>query len=54
MGIALAIVAAMRDRFRREKIALSLYVRKSNIAAQIVYKRAGFRTVADYRISYTE
>lgn len=54
MGIAQAMVAAMRDKFRCEKIALSLFVRKSNIAAQIVYKRAGFRTIADYRISYTE
>jgi RimJ/RimL family protein N-acetyltransferase len=54
MGIAQTMVAAMRDKFRREKTALSLYVRKSNIPAQIVYKRAGFRTIADYRISYTE
>ncbi|MDR1468550.1 MAG: GNAT family N-acetyltransferase [Spirochaetaceae bacterium] len=54
MGIAQVMVAAMRDRFRRERIPLSLYVRKSNVAAQIVYKRAGFRTVADYRISYTQ
>jgi ribosomal protein S18 acetylase RimI-like enzyme len=54
MGIAQAMVAAMRDRFCRRKTALSLYVRKSNIPAQAVYKRAGFRTIADYRISYTE
>lgn len=54
MGIAQAMVAAMRDKFHRKRIALSLYVRKTNIAAQIVYKRAGFRTVADYRISYTQ
>jgi RimJ/RimL family protein N-acetyltransferase len=54
MGIAQAMVAAMRDKFRREKTPLSLYVRKSNLPAQIVYRRAGFRTVADYRISYTK
>jgi ribosomal protein S18 acetylase RimI-like enzyme len=54
MGIAQAMVTAMRDKFRREGTALSLYVRKSNIGAQIVYKRSGFRTIADYRISYTE
>jgi RimJ/RimL family protein N-acetyltransferase len=53
MGVASAMVAAMMDKFRLQKTALSLYVRKSNIPAILVYKRAGFRTVADYRISYT-
>jgi ribosomal protein S18 acetylase RimI-like enzyme len=53
-GIASAMVAAMAEKFSRENTALSLYVRKSNTPALHVYKHAGFRTVADYRISYIE
>jgi ribosomal protein S18 acetylase RimI-like enzyme len=54
MGVASSMIGAMVEKLIREKTAISLYVRKSNIAAQLVYKRAGFRTVADYRITYIE
>jgi ribosomal protein S18 acetylase RimI-like enzyme len=54
MGVASSMIDAMIEKLTREKTAISLYVRKSNTAAQFVYKQAGFRTVADYRISYIE
>jgi ribosomal protein S18 acetylase RimI-like enzyme len=54
MGIASSMVAAMAEKFNREQTALSLYVRQSNRSALHVYKRAGFRTVADYQVSYSE
>ncbi|MDR1095725.1 MAG: GNAT family N-acetyltransferase [Spirochaetaceae bacterium] len=52
MGVASSMIGAMVEMLAGNQTAISLYVRKSNIAAQFVYKYAGFRTVADYRISY--
>jgi GNAT superfamily N-acetyltransferase len=54
MGVASSMINAMVRKLSHEKNAISLYVRKTNTSALFVYKRAGFRTVADYRISYVE
>ncbi|MDR1232366.1 MAG: GNAT family N-acetyltransferase [Spirochaetaceae bacterium] len=54
MGVASSMISAMVEKLTRNRTAISLYVRKSNIPAQLVYKRAGFRTLADYRITYIE
>jgi RimJ/RimL family protein N-acetyltransferase len=54
MGVASSMIDAMAEKLTQEKTAISLYVRTTNRPALSVYKRAGFRTVADYRISYVE
>jgi ribosomal protein S18 acetylase RimI-like enzyme len=54
MGVASSMIDAMIEKLTQENSAISLYVRKSNKPALFVYTRAGFRTVADYRISYIE
>jgi GNAT superfamily N-acetyltransferase len=54
MGIASSMIDAMVEKLTQEKTAISLYVRKTNTPALLVYKRAGFHIVADYRISYVE
>jgi predicted GNAT family acetyltransferase len=54
MGIASSMIGAMVEMLIQNQTAISLYVRKSNTPAQLVYKHAGFRTVADYRITYVE
>jgi predicted GNAT family acetyltransferase len=50
MGVASAMVGAMKDKLNRK--SLSLYVRKANNPAMLVYAAAGFKTIADYRITY--
>ena len=50
MGVASAMVSAMKDKLNRK--SLSLYVRKANKPAMLVYDAAGFKTIADYRITY--
>jgi predicted GNAT family acetyltransferase len=46
------IATAMLRKMMTSLGALSLYVRVQNQNAYNIYNRSGFRTVADYRISY--
>jgi ribosomal protein S18 acetylase RimI-like enzyme len=51
-GIALRMIAAFSGALLRQGKGLSLFVKKQNSAAQAVYRRAGFKRQADYRICY--
>jgi ribosomal protein S18 acetylase RimI-like enzyme len=52
LGIATAMTAALVLRLIAGGRGLSLFVKKHNAAAKTVYRRLGFRTIGDYRISY--
>jgi ribosomal protein S18 acetylase RimI-like enzyme len=52
LGIALKMTAVFaRDLLSRGK-GVTLFVKKRNLAARAVYRKAGFSVLADYRISY--
>jgi GNAT superfamily N-acetyltransferase len=53
-GIALCMITALLDSLCEKTDAFTLFVKKSNTAARSVYRRAGFATIADYRISYVQ
>jgi ribosomal protein S18 acetylase RimI-like enzyme len=52
LGVAGVMLDGMKKRLIAEGKVPSLYVRKKNIAAVGVYRKAGFKTLAGYRISY--
>ncbi|QQO09657.1 GNAT family N-acetyltransferase [Breznakiella homolactica] len=51
-GIATSMAAAFARELCSKGWGLSLFVKKSNIPARTVYDRIGFKTIADFRISY--
>jgi ribosomal protein S18 acetylase RimI-like enzyme len=51
-GIAARMTAAFLGELAPEGMGLSLFVKKNNLPAQRVYRRAGFETLGDYRICY--
>jgi predicted GNAT family acetyltransferase len=51
-GIACRMAAEFIRTLIREGKGVSLFVKKRNAAAQAVYRRIGFRSAGDYRISY--
>jgi predicted GNAT family acetyltransferase len=52
IGIATSMTAALVLALAAEGRGLTLFVKKHNAAAKTVYRRLGFRTIGDYRISY--
>jgi ribosomal protein S18 acetylase RimI-like enzyme len=52
MGIARQMTAAFVSSLIAQGKGVSLFVKKSNIAAISVYRKLGFKFLADYRISY--
>jgi ribosomal protein S18 acetylase RimI-like enzyme len=53
-GIARAMTAVFTGALIAEGRGVSLYVKKSNPAAEHVYRRCGFSKLADYRIVYMQ
>ncbi|MDR3193469.1 MAG: GNAT family N-acetyltransferase, partial [Treponema sp.] len=51
-GIARRLCAELARELLAEGKGLSLFVKKQNPAARSVYRDIGFKTQADYRISY--
>jgi ribosomal protein S18 acetylase RimI-like enzyme len=51
-GIAVRMGAALSLDLISQGMGLTLFVKKQNPAARAVYRRIGFRAVADYRICY--
>jgi len=51
-GIAARVMRVLLDRIFEDKPAASLFVKKHNAPAVALYRRLGFRTLEDYRISY--
>jgi ribosomal protein S18 acetylase RimI-like enzyme len=51
-GIAAAMIAAFARDLIHDGRGVTLFVKKRNIAAHAVYRRVGFETTGDYRISY--
>ena len=51
-GIARRMTAEFISMLIKQGRGVSLFVKKANRAAQSVYKRLGFKFLADYRISY--
>jgi ribosomal protein S18 acetylase RimI-like enzyme len=51
-GIATRMTAAISRNLIAQGKAVSLFVKKRNIAAQTAYRRAGFTVSGDYRICY--
>ena len=52
MGIARRMTAALVKSLIAQGKGVSLFVKKSNIAARAVYRRTGFEFLSDYRINY--
>ena len=52
LGIARRMAAEFVRSLISQGRGITLFVKKSNLAARIVYKRLGFETLGDYRISY--
>jgi predicted GNAT family acetyltransferase len=52
MGIARRMTAAFVSSLTDQGKGVSLFVKKSNMAAISVYRKLGFKFLADYRISY--
>ncbi|MDR2478971.1 MAG: GNAT family N-acetyltransferase [Treponema sp.] len=52
LGIARRMTAELVKSLVAQGKGVSLFVRKSNIAARTVYRRLGFEPVSDYRINY--
>ncbi|MDR0550951.1 MAG: GNAT family N-acetyltransferase [Spirochaetaceae bacterium] len=53
-GIARAMTAVLTNALLSEGMGVSLYVKKTNFAAEHVYRRCGFSKLADYRIVYMQ
>ena len=51
-GIGTKMTAAFVQSLLSERKGITLFVKKRNAAAIAVYRKAGFRILADYRISY--
>jgi ribosomal protein S18 acetylase RimI-like enzyme len=51
-GIARRMTAAFIRGLIAQGWGITLFVKKKNLAARSVYRRTGFRSFADYRISY--
>jgi ribosomal protein S18 acetylase RimI-like enzyme len=51
-GIGTSIVAAFARLLFAEEKGLTLFVRKTNLSALSIYKKCGFKNIADYRIVY--
>jgi ribosomal protein S18 acetylase RimI-like enzyme len=52
LGIGRRMTAAFAGELIKQGRGLTLFVKKSNPAAQKIYRKIGFKVVADYRISY--
>jgi ribosomal protein S18 acetylase RimI-like enzyme len=52
LGIGVRMTAALVRNLRAAGKGVSLFVKKRNHAARAVYRRVGFRAIADYRICY--
>ena len=52
LGIGAAMSLTFTQKLLEKGKGLTLFVKKRNIAAQKIYKKAGFSVIADYRISY--
>ncbi|GHU80409.1 hypothetical protein FACS189468_0160 [Spirochaetia bacterium] len=51
-GIARRMTAAFIERLTSKGKRATLFVKKQNPAARTVYRRLGFKAIADYRITY--
>jgi len=51
-GIGLKMTAVFAGELLARGKGLTLFVKKQNIAARAVYRKAGFTALADYRITY--
>jgi ribosomal protein S18 acetylase RimI-like enzyme len=51
-GIARIMTAVFAGRLMAEGKKITLFVKKENSAAKAVYRKLGFTTLADYRITY--
>jgi GNAT superfamily N-acetyltransferase len=52
LGIATTMTAALVLELTAKGRGVTLFVKKHNATAQTVYRRLGFKTIGDYRISY--